>query len=423
MMQNALNQRPYQARGPLACQEGAPAPLLKVVVAEDCDIQRLYVCGLIEAMGFEALPAENGHVALELARVSNAQIIVTDLKMPGLNGIELTKETRRLALEHYVHVIMVTSSDEVEARNEAFDAGVDDFFIKGGSPAMFKARINTATRLINHANELADRARILKESNDIIQEDLRAAAAAQRQLLPECHDDIMGFRIASIFVPSAIVSGDMFGCFPLSDQKLGFYTVDVSGHGVHASLLSVAIGHLITPEYFLTKTVGADGQPDPAALVADLNARFSAVDNDAYFTMFCGVIDTATGRVDYCQAGAPNPYRVSENGCATSIGDGGFPVGMLSVATYENNTLNLGQGDSLILCSDAASEAESLTHQQFGTDRVHDIAKTTTAIGAQNVPDRIVRALADWRGGQPLEDDLTVVTIERRISHDTHNHI
>lgn len=232
----------------------------------------------------------------------------------------------------------------------------------------------------------------------------------------------MGYHIASAFVPSAIVSGDMFGCFALNDTKLGFYAVDVSGHGVHASLLSVAIGHLITPDYFRNQTISDGPTADPAALVASLNDRFSPSDNDDYFTMFCGVIDTATGHLDYCQAGYPSPIYVNETGVTKPVGDGGFPVGMIPTATYQNNTLQLDAGAALVVCSDAACEAENPACEPFGNDRMHKVAATVRSKTVEDIPTKMIGALSAWRAGKPLEDDLTVVAIKRKISHDTHHH-
>lgn len=394
---------------------------LKIVVAEDNLVQRAYLSQLIESLGYEVLPAEDGIEALQLVRDTNVQIVISDYQMPNLNGIELTQEVRKLDLDHYVYIIMITGSEEDDVRSEALEAGVDDFLNKMRSPVMLNARIRAATRLINHAEELAERSRAIKESNDHIQEDLRAAAAAQRRLLPDIQKEILGFNIASAFVPSSFVSGDMFGCFPLDDNTLGFYAVDVSGHGVHASLLSVAIGYLITPEFFRDIVLGGGGTNDPAALVANLNIRFGAADNDDYFTMFCGVIDTTNGKLDYCQAAYPSPYYVEGSGETHPVGDGGFPVGMLPDVTYENNTMTIEAGAALVICSDAASEAEDMSNTPFGLDRLSKMVATTSRVGSKNMPDLIVKALTDWRGGKTLEDDLTVVALERKKTNDTHN--
>ena len=395
--------------------------LLKVVVAEDDAVQRTYLERLIQRLGFETIPAEDGIAALKLIKSGEAKILVTDFQMPNLNGIELVREIRQLDLGHYVHVIMITGSGEDALRVEALDAGIDDFFSKGANMAVLKARMRPAERLIRHEAELAERNRILKEANDRIQADLEAAAAAQRNLLPDFHDNLLGFRISSEFVPSAVVSGDMFGCFPLDNKTLGFYAVDVSGHGVHAALLSVAIGHLITPVFFKNRVLDRTGTPDPACLVDDLNKRFCKSSEDEYFAMFCGVIDRDTGQLDYCQAAYPSPHYVSQEGDVTQVGDGGFPVGMFFEAEFENNTMTIGPGGHLVICSDAAIEAENHEAQQFGDERLQDLVAKVRAVGAEELPNIIVGELAKWRNDEPLEDDLTIVTFERTESYDSHN--
>ena len=315
---------------------------------------------------------------------------------------------------------MVTGRDEDELRAEAFEAGVDDFLAKGQSPVALKARMRSAARLVEHAAALSESNRSLRETHAQLEEDLRSAANAQRQLLPDIHRQILGIRISSTFVPSAIVSGDMFGCFQLTDTKLGFYAVDVSGHGVHASLLSVAIGHLITPEFFKNRVLANPQAPDPAVLVSDLNRRFSGSENDDYFTMFCGVVDCPTGRLDYCQAAYPSPLLVSPCGTVETVGDGGFPVGMLPEADYESGALDFARGDTLVICSDAVSEAENSQQVPFGADRLRGIVSEMPGTDADELPEKLVGALNDWRGGQPLEDDLTVVVLERINRNDTH---
>ena len=397
------------------------SPVLDVILAEDNIVQRTYLARMIERLGYRTIEAEDGLEALELVRTSGAQILISDYHMPHMNGIELTRAVRGLNLDHYVHIIMITGNEHATLGAEALEAGADDFLPKGNDPARLQARMRTASRLICHARELADQHRILKEANDRIQEDLKAAALAQRQLLPDIHKDILGFHIASAFVPSAVVSGDMFGCFALPDNKLGVYAVDVSGHGINASLLSVAIGHLITPEFLSNIAFDANGAANPAALIRNLNLRFCSAENDNYFTMFCAIIDVCTGNMDICQAGYPSPVYLAPDGVARFIGEGGFPVGMFPEATYENGKETFEVGGRLVICSDGAPEAEDPQGTPFGVQRLQDLVARMKHADADCLPDVIVRALDDWRGGKALEDDLTVVALKRTKSHDSYN--
>lgn len=394
---------------------------LKIIVAEDHAIQRRLLCAVIAELGYQVLPAEDGVEALSLLMHSGAQIVLSDLNMPQLNGIGLTREIRKLASDRYVHVIMLTGVDEESERSAALEAGVDDFISKGAHISMLKARLRAATRLICHEQELADQNRVLREANDRIEGDLRSAAVAQCRLLPDVKTEILGFRIASEFLPSSIVSGDMFGCFPISETRLGFYAVDVSGHGVQASLLSVAIGHLITPEYFRNQTLTPQGSYSPAALVSALNARFFDFESDEYFTMFCGVIDKTTGRMDFCQAGHPSPFYVRPDGRAELVGAGGFPVGLLETASFADDSIQIAPGGRLVMCSDAAIEATDAAMTPFGIPRLQSVIETASKGDADTMPEGIIGALQAWRAGKRFEDDLTVVTLERTSAHDSYN--
>ncbi|SMX31316.1 SpoIIE family protein phosphatase [Actibacterium lipolyticum] len=393
---------------------------IEVIVAEDNVVQRTYMRRLIENAGvtcFKVIEAEDGQAALELLKTSRAEILITDYQMPGLNGVELTRAARSLDLGRYVHIILITGTDMggYDVRADALNAGADDFLNKEKDPTALKARLRTAMRLIHHGKELEEQHRAMKEANDRINEDLAAAAHAQRNLLPDINTNILGAHVASVFVPSSVVSGDMFGCFPLNDSQIGFYAVDVSGHGIRASLMSVAIGYLITPEFFTKSVLDEDGIPRPARLVRELNERFCTDAHDDYFTMLCGVMDTRRVKLFFCQAGYPSPYYVDANGNATPIGDGGFPVGMFSGVDYEDGNIGVDLDGMLLCCSDGAFEAENNEGIPFGEQRMEEIVKQIYHEPADKVPEKIVKALADWRGRKPLEDDLTVVAVKRNM--------
>lgn len=421
------------------------APIV-VIVAEDNEINRTFMVKVIEKLGYKVIPVEDGRQALEMAQTTNAEIVVTDYDMPNMNGIELARSLRQLNLDHYIHVILVTGSTDERTRLACLEAGVDDFLSKGRGTSGLQARLRVATRLIEHERELAKQHRLIKEVNERIRVELEKAADGQRQLLPELENEILGVRIASAFVPSAEVSGDMFGCFALDKQHIGFYAADVSGHGVSASLLSVGIGHVITQNYFAgmvlgqrasdhmsflgrndarqvrydRSTGGADPEraPNPAALIADLNQRFSRWDNDDYFTMFCGVLDTWSCRLHYCQAGYPSPVYVAQSGEAEMIGDGGFPVGMFPDVTFESNTTELDKGGALVIFSDAALEAENAQREAFGTERLRQAVQRNRLAGIDNLPDLLIDSLSEWRDSRTLEDDLTILAMEIRNTDD-----
>lgn len=135
--------------------------------------------------------------------------------------------------------------------------------------------------------------------------------------------------------------------------------------------------------------------------------------------MFCGAIDRATGHMSYCQAGYPSPYYADPDGRVQEIGDGGFPVGLFSEAEFQSHDFVLEKGGRLVLCSDAACEAEDPMRNQFGVQRLRNVIATFGRTETAELPGEIVRELNAWRSGALLEDDLTVVALGRIKHHDS----
>ncbi|MDB6454755.1 PP2C family protein-serine/threonine phosphatase [Falsirhodobacter sp. 20TX0035] len=388
--------------------------MMLIIVADDDALQRRYVSVVMTKLGHQALEASDGAEALALLMQTEAQILVCDLDMPLMNGLRLTQEIRALNLDRYVHIIMITGSEQNEDRKHALDAGVDDFMTKPFDAATLRVRIGAAARLVEHERQMKEKTRILHEAHERIRTDLEAAATAQRRMLPLGVRSIGDYGFAAAFQPSTFVSGDMFGHFTLGPGRIGFYAIDVSGHGIKAALTSVAFGHLVTSEYFATHATDEDGRPDPARLARVLNGRFHKPDDETYLTMFAGVLEEASGDLVFCQAGYPMPMLARPDRTVRLIGEGGFPIGLWEGAEYHNLSLRLQPGERIVLCSDGATEAEDASGTAFGEERLSALIAQETDRRTEDLPARVAAALAEWRDGRPLEDDLTVLALERR---------
>lgn len=388
---------------------------MKVIIADDDDLQRAILSAALTRMGHDPIEAVDGAQAYDLLCQHEASILVCDLKMPGMDGNDLTKKVRDTILDRYVHIIMVTGHDQEEVRRHALHLGVDDFMGKPIETATLTARISITERLVQHEQLIQEKTRILEEAQRVIEKDLNAAAVAQMRLLPAPQIDGPLCSFYSAFVPSSYVSGDMFATFQLQGNRTGFYAMDVSGHGVSAALLSVAIGHLVTADYFARNCFDDNDAPDPARLAKTLNDRFYHDDSEDYFTLFCGVIDHASQVLHFCQAGYPKPMAVASNGTIREIGEGGYPVALLRDVDFTSDSTALRVDDALIVFSDGATEAENADAVAFGKDRLSATVQAAHARDVASIPDAIVAALRAWRGQPTLDDDLTVLVCQRRL--------
>lgn len=143
---------------------------IKILIAEDDAISRLLLKEVLQKAGYDVIEAENGRVAWSLFCEHRVNMLITDWIMPGINGLELTGMVRKLKLDYYVYIIMLTGNEKKENTLEGFDAGADDYIPKPYIPEEVLARIRTGYRIVG----LEDRCRhinyALQKKNGTLEE-------------------------------------------------------------------------------------------------------------------------------------------------------------------------------------------------------------------------------------------------------------
>jgi serine phosphatase RsbU (regulator of sigma subunit) len=132
-----------------------------------------------------------------------------------------------------------------------------------------------------------------------------------------------------------------------------------------------------------------------------------------YFTMILGEINPRSQRASIVQAGHPPPVIIRSGGLVDMIGEGGFPVGMIPAASYERLDFDFGPGDRLLIYSDGLVEAEDPAGEQFSEARLRRIVRENAMDASPALLDRLDVAVRNWRGSETLDDDLSVLMLER----------
>lgn len=102
----------------------------KILVAEDIESNMLLMANILRHHGYEVIEATNGLQALELAQQHCPDLILMDMKMPVMNGIEAIRQLRKDEKTAGIKIIAVTSFAMAEERKRVFDTGVDDYISK-----------------------------------------------------------------------------------------------------------------------------------------------------------------------------------------------------------------------------------------------------------------------------------------------------
>lgn len=218
---------------------------------------------------------------------------------------------------------------------------------------------------------------------------------------PERHDiDIYGK-----LKPAKDVGGDLFDFF-IRDEHLFFCIGDVSGKGVPASLVMA-----VTRSLF--RNISAH-LAEPHLIVQTLNkAMTDGNETNMFVTLFVGVLDLATGHLTYSNAGHDAPLLISQD-VSTIACDANLPIGVMADLEYTLQETKLQPGSTIFLFTDGLNEAEDILHDQFGDQRIHDVA-ASLLINGHPKPDTLINAMTEavhtFVGEAEQSDDLTMLAI------------
>lgn len=154
---------PARATQPVNTMSHEDIPIL---VVDDAKFSSAIIAKTLRGGGFNNVRFTNNPLqALRSLEKRPAQILIADWLMPGMDGLELTRRVKSLddASEHFTYVMLLTARDDMEAMNDAFDQGVDDFLNKANLRAQLLPRIVAAQRLASRQNQLLRTNRLLRK--------------------------------------------------------------------------------------------------------------------------------------------------------------------------------------------------------------------------------------------------------------------
>ncbi|RLA96486.1 MAG: hypothetical protein DRG69_00755 [Deltaproteobacteria bacterium] len=392
---------------------------MKVLVAEDDRISRAMLEKAIRREGFEVVGAGDGQEAWELFQEDPANIVVTDWMMPEMDGLELCRRIRSARVPHYVYIIFVSAKGEKDAVVAGLEAGADDYITKPYDPAELRVRLKAGRRIV----ELERR---LKDQNEELRRYLEAAAEVQRSLLPKDLPQLPHVEFAARFIPSAFVSGDIYNVFRLDEEHIGFYQIDVSGHGVEAAFLSVALYQRLSPHLHSQSLlkVSMECSPyyrvsKPSEVVSILDQEFRTLfeEQGRYFTFLYGLLDLRQGELRLSRAGHTLPFLVHRGGEVECLDFGGPPLGFgLPREDGEDYVLRLSEGERLLVMSDGILEAAAPSGGIYGPERVKEVLRRHWDLPLEEVLNRLIDEARAYQGTEEFSDDVSILALQWRSS-------
>jgi anti-sigma regulatory factor (Ser/Thr protein kinase) len=238
-------------------------------------------------------------------------------------------------------------------------------------------------------------------SRERIEQELRVAQLIQQNFLPRVLPDLPGWRLDAYYKPAREVGGDFYDFFDLPDGEVGVVVGDVTDKGVPAAMVMAAARSVLRATAASVVSPGETLQRVNELLCPDIPERM-------FVTCLYGVIDPASGRFRFANAGHNLPYARTADG-SVELRATGMPLGLLPGMTYEEKVAWIAPGESLLLYSDGVTEAHSTEREMYGTPRLAELVA-----GEGELIDGLLTSLAGFTGdGWEQEDDITLVTLCR----------
>jgi sigma-B regulation protein RsbU (phosphoserine phosphatase) len=416
-----------------------------LLVVDDDESNRDLLARRLSRRGHDVVAAADGRRALELVASRPFDVVLLDVMMPEMSGLEVLQALRQTYAPAELPVIMATARNQSDDVVEALRMGANDYVTKPLDFPVVLARVQSQLslkRAVEEAarleNRLAERNRELEglnarlaSANRRMERDLHAAARVQESFLPGPSPALPGARCTWVYRPCEELAGDGLNAFPLDGRRSGLYLFDVCGHGVASALLSVSICRVLSPpgdpmsllvrgpEHAVTGVDGDSGLTGPAELAERLNAMFPFDQASQYFTMVYGILDldAEPGGLRYVSAGHPGLVHLPASGVATVLDGRGFPVG-LAQSAYEEQLLPLAPGDRVFFYSDGILEAADPRGRPFGAGRLLEAVERGRGRPLGRTADVLVDEVVAWCGDAGPRDDISLLAVEVAVPGD-----
>jgi sigma-B regulation protein RsbU (phosphoserine phosphatase) len=389
-----------------------------ILIVDDEELNSEALARRLQRHGYAVTAVKGGREAIELLGQRRFDLVLLDIMMPGMSGLDVLKFLRRVDSLLDLPIIMVTAKGESEDIVEGLELGANDYVTKPLDLPVVLARIRTLLarqRAVSQVTELehkldarnkeleaaaAERA----ASNQRLRRDLERAARVQRAFLPTPPEEIPGLRVAWAFRPCGAVAGDFLNLFRLDDRLLGLCLLDAGGQGAAAALLAVSASQL------LARLAGASPAL-PGEVIERLSERLSGEAAEQSFTLLYGTLDLQTGAFRFVSAGMPGPAHLLRSARPALLEAAGLPVGV-GTADYREKVTRLSPGDRLVLYSDGLIEARNPVGEHFGARRLLDTLEQTRPLPLQESLGALVQSVEGWCGEQPRKDDFSILAVE-----------
>lgn len=384
----------------------------RLLIIDDEAMVRDSMEAYLEDSGYSVVAVDSGQAGLKVLETQEIDLILCDLRMPLLDGLQVLQKVKQRP--DNIPVIVVSGAGVMDDVVQALRLGASDYLVKPIiDMVMLEHSVQRNLELValekqnlSYRDHLESVNRELRSSLDELRSDQQAGRKVQMKMLPDFVDEgALTFRHK--IRPSLMLSGDFLDYFPLDDNHYGFYIADVSGHGASSAFVTVLLKNLT---YRLKRNLKRGSSQDlfhPVKVLERINQELLDTECGKHLTIVYAVLNLETLELNY-SVGAhfPMPVLLTE-GKAQYLEGRGMPVGLFRDAEYSEYKLSLPRQFTLSLFSDGVLEL--LSQSSLALKEEYLLSLIEKKAGNH---DAIVSELA-LESDEDVPDDIALMTVVR----------
>jgi serine phosphatase RsbU (regulator of sigma subunit) len=383
-----------------------------LLVVDDTPANLRLLVEILRDVGYKVRPATNGQRALTAIEKEPPDLILLDIMMPGMDGYEVCEHLKANEQTCEIPVIFISALTEAFDKLKAFAVGGVDYITKPFQAEEVLARVETHLKLHHLQQQLVEQNEMFKEENVRMKAELEIAHRLQKMLLPTKKEltQIEGLDIAGFMAPVDEVGGDYYDVLQ-HDGRVLIGIGDVTGHGLESGVLAIMVQSAV-------RALLANHETDPIQFLTALNEVVyqNVIRMNAEKNLTLALLDYEAGELRL--SGQHEQLIVVRNGKLELIDtmDLGFPIGLEEdIAKLVNQvTVPLNAGDVVVLYTDGITEAENISKQLYGQERLCQVIQQNWKKTAQDIREAVIDDVRQFIGEQKVYDDITLLILKQQ---------
>jgi phosphoserine phosphatase RsbU/P len=384
----------------------------KILIVDDEPLNVDYLEQELEDLEYETVSATNGQEGLQRVAEARPDMILLDIMMPVMDGFEMLRQLKGVPDWRDIPVVIISALTDMDSVVRGIKLGADDYLPKPFNPTLLSARLSAG--LVR--KQLRDLERQHLQS---LERELEIGHQIQSGFLPGDLPEVSGWGIAAHFQAAREVAGDFYDVFRMSNGLLGFFLGDVTDKGVGSALFMALYRSL------LRAFINDGGSPEVNERTGDsVELLLQAVTktnqyvcqthkNALFATLFIGVLDPFTGKMDYINAGHNPPLVLRQDGSRSELHPTGPGLGIMEDMKYSTGVVELDLTEALCIFSDGVFDTKNGADEFYGMGRLLELVALPAYRAAEHV-ERISTSLTHFMGEAQPFDDVTMLVIMRQ---------